>query len=87
MFLFAYKFLFFLIDLLKVQRDSFYHFLEKGLVEELNNQKPLFWTNNSLKIIIYGQYYQLLKLKETINTCLRKGKTYQTQLFIPVHIH
>lgn len=87
MYILIYKFLFFLIDLLKIQRDSFHKFLENGLIHEINSKNGLFWSNKSLKIILYGQYYQLIKPTLSIEECLLTGKTYKSEIFIPVHIN
>ncbi len=85
MFILIYKFLFFLIDLLKIQRESFFQFLDKGLGEEIDLQNGFFWSDQRIQITLYGQYYQLICPKLTIKDCLLKGKTYKSEIFVPVH--
>lgn len=87
MFVLTYKFLFLLLDLLRMQRQSFFRFLEYGLSEEINRQNGFFWSNNNTKITLYGQYYQLIRPKLTIKECILKGKTYKANIFVPVHLH
>ena len=85
MFILIYKFLFFLIDLLKIQRESFYQFLTVGIIEEMTSKKSIFWANQYIQIVLYGQYYQLLKPTVTIEDCLLQGTTYKSKLYLPVH--
>ena len=84
--MFFYKFLFFLMDLLKIQRESFYAFLQRGLVDELKKQKPVFGEESSWRIVLYFQHYKLIKPLHTISTCLLTGQSYTSQLFIPVQL-
>nr|YP_009306302.1 RNA polymerase b-subunit [Derbesia sp. WEST4838]AOP19206.1 RNA polymerase b-subunit [Derbesia sp. WEST4838] len=86
MFILIYKFLFFLVDLLRIQRESFFQFLEKDLGEEIDLQNGFFWSDKKIQITLYGQYYQLIRPKLTIKECLLKGKTYKSEIFVPVHI-
>ena len=85
MFILIYKFLFLLLDLLKIQRKSFFRFLSYGLAEEINRQNGFFWSSDNIKLNLYGQYYQLIRPKLTIEECILKGKTYKADIYVPVH--
>ena len=79
-----YNFLFFIFDLLRIQRASFAQFIRTGLAEEINNHQTIFWTSKAKKIILYGQYYQLIYPKLSIRESILSAKTYMTEIFIPV---
>ena len=79
-----YNFLFFIFDLLRIQRSSFAQFIRTGLAQEINNNQTVFWTSKSKKIILYGQYYRLLYPKLSIRDSILSAKTYMTEIFIPV---
>lgn len=79
-----YNFLFFIIDLLRLQRYSFAQFIRKGLAQEINNNQTIFWTSKAKKIVLYGQYYQLIYPKLSIRESILSAKTYMTEIFIPV---
>lgn len=78
-----YNFLFFIFDLLRIQRSSFAQFIRTGLAQEINNQ-TVFWKSKSKKIILYGQCYHLLYPKISIRESILSAKTYMTEIFIPV---
>nr|YP_009532744.1 RNA polymerase b-subunit [Pedobesia claviformis]AYC65320.1 RNA polymerase b-subunit [Pedobesia claviformis] len=79
-----YNFLFFIIDLLSIQRNSFIQFLEFGLITEIENTKSIFWVNESTRVIFYARAYKILKPNDTIQNCLLTGKTYMSEIYIPV---
>lgn len=79
-----YNFLFFIFDLLRIQRHSFTQFVRTGLAQEINNNHTIFWTSKAKKIILYGQYYRLIYPKLSIRESILCAKTYMTEIFIPV---
>ena len=84
MFFSFYKILFFLADLLKIQRKSFYTFLTKGLARQLREKSVFYSLTKKMKIVIFFQYYQLLEPSYNIHQALLQSKTFSCKLFIPV---
>nr|YP_009330342.1 beta subunit of RNA polymerase [Lambia antarctica]ANN39048.1 beta subunit of RNA polymerase [Lambia antarctica] len=84
MFFCFYKILFFLADLLKIQRKSFYTFLSKGLIEQLSEKKAFFSIKKDMKIILFSKYYQLIEPRDNIQQSIVHSKTFGCKLFIPV---
>nr|QHD45099.1 beta subunit of RNA polymerase [Codium fragile] len=85
MFILFYRFLFFFIDLLKIQRESFYSFLKTGLIQEISLNKPIFWNNHNLQIIFYSQYYKLVPILLNSQIAIYESKTFSCKLYLPVH--
>nr|YP_009472467.1 RNA polymerase b-subunit [Bryopsis sp. HV04063]ARO74131.1 RNA polymerase b-subunit [Bryopsis sp. HV04063] len=84
MFFCFYKILFFVADLLKIQRKSFYTFLSQGLIQQLNQKKVFFSIHQQIKIIVLSNYYQLVEPNYSINQAILQSKTFGCKLFIPV---
>nr|AYC64559.1 RNA polymerase b-subunit [Pseudoderbesia arbuscula] len=87
MFFYFYKILFFLADLLKIQRKSFYTFLTKGLARQLRERNVFLSPMKKMKIVIFFQYYQLLEPSYNIHRAILQSKTFSCKLFIPVPIY
>lgn len=84
MFFHFYKILFFLPDLLKIQRKSFYTFITKGLNQQLNEKRIFLLVSKQIKIAIFPEYYQLLQPKYNLHQSIFQSKTFSCKLFIPV---
>nr|YP_009472687.1 RNA polymerase b-subunit [Codium arenicola]ARO74390.1 RNA polymerase b-subunit [Codium arenicola] len=84
LFMIFYRFLFFFIDLLKIQRESFYLFLKKGLSTEISLKKPIFWSNTKFQIIFYSQYYKLIPILVNPQLAIYQSKTFSCKLYVPV---
>nr|YP_009130479.1 beta subunit of RNA polymerase [Bryopsis plumosa]CEO91009.1 beta subunit of RNA polymerase [Bryopsis plumosa] len=84
MFFCFYKILFFVADLLKIQRKSFYTFLSQGLIQQLEQKKVFFSTHQQVKIILLSKYYQLVEPNYGIYQAILQSKTFGCKLFIPV---
>jgi DNA-directed RNA polymerase beta subunit len=77
---------FFLSDFVAIQRNSFLHFLEKGLIEEFSKRNPITNSSNTLEIFFYPEYYQLAMPKYSIREAIIKGKSYSSRLYMPVQL-
>lgn len=84
MFFCFYKILFFVADLLKIQRKSFYTFLSQGLIQQLEQKKVFFSIHKQVKILFLAKYYQLVEPNYSINQAILQSKTFGCKLFIPV---
>ena len=84
MFFCFYKILFFVADLLKIQRKSFYTFLSQGLISQLEQKKVFFSLHQQMKIFVLSKYYQLVEPNYSINQSILQSKTFGCKLFIPV---
>jgi DNA-directed RNA polymerase beta subunit len=69
-----------------IQRNSFLHFLEKGLIEEFSKRNPITNMSNTLEIFFYPEYYQLAKPKYSTREAIIKGKSYSSRLYMPVQL-
>lgn len=79
-----YNILFFIPDLLNIQRNSFYNFLDRGFSMEFQENKSIFWINDHLKISLYTPYYQLIESRNTIQKSIFKNSTFASKLYIPI---
>lgn len=77
---------FFLSDFVAIQRNSFLHFLEKGLIEEFSKRNPITNSTNTLEVFFYPEYYQLTKPKYNTHQAIINGKSYASRLYIPVQL-
>ena len=84
MFFCFYKILFFIADLLKIQRKSFYTFLSKGIIQQLEQKKVFFSINKQIKIILFAKYYQLIEPNYNVHQAILQSKTFGCKLFLPV---
>lgn len=76
-------------DFVEIQRNSFYTFLEKGIIEEISRRNPITVTleNNSVvEIRFYPEHYTLQKPTYSVEQAIRLGKSYIANLYIPVQI-
>jgi len=73
-------------NLIDVQRQSFYSFLENGLKKAFN--EPLYFSNetHNLEIRFFPQWLQYQKPDFTQKQALILGKTYGSSVYIPVVI-
>ena len=76
MFFCFYKILFFVADLLKIQRKSFYTFLSQGLIQQLEQKKVFFSIHKQVKILFLEKYYQLVEPNYIINKKIIKFKIF-----------
>jgi DNA-directed RNA polymerase subunit beta len=77
---------FFLSDFVGIQRNSFLHFLEKGLIEEFSKRNPITNASKTLEVFFYPEYYQLREPKYNTRQAILKGKSYASRLYIPVQL-
>jgi DNA-directed RNA polymerase subunit beta len=77
---------FFLSDFVAIQRNSFLHFLEKGLIEEFSKRNPITNSSNTLEIFFYPEYYQLTMPKYNTREAIIKNKSYASRLYMPVQL-
>nr|AYC64241.1 RNA polymerase b-subunit [Pseudobryopsis hainanensis] len=80
-----YQILFFLFDFLKIQRQSFYRFLTKGLSDEFLKRNPVIEKAQGSAFVFLAQHYKLLEPSLSARRCLLTAKTYNSRLIIPVH--
>lgn len=79
-----YQALFFLFDFLKIQRQSFYCFITKGLSDEFLKRNPVVDRTRRFAFIFLAKHYKLLAPSMSARWCLLNSKTYSSRLIIPV---
>lgn len=77
---------FFFPDLVEVQRQSFFYFLEKGLSEEFLKRNPITSVKKDIEIFFYPEFFQLKKPKYDIEQAILKNRSYSSRLYIPVQL-
>nr|YP_009237949.1 RNA polymerase beta subunit [Pseudomuriella schumacherensis]AMO01375.1 RNA polymerase beta subunit [Pseudomuriella schumacherensis] len=77
---------FFIPDLMEIQRQSFFSFLEKGIIEEISKRNPITNVEKDIEIFFYPEYYQLSMPHYTINQAMFQQKSYVSKLYIPVQL-
>lgn len=73
-------------NFIEVQRQSFYNFLEKGLIQELSKKNPIKNSATGLTICFYSEYYRLTRPELTSKESILKAKSYSSEIYIPVQI-
>ena len=72
-------------DFLNLQRESFYSFLDKGLIDEFQKKNPILIKKKKIKIIFCPKFYQIKIPLNNIEFCISQSKTYGGKLYIPIH--
>nr|WDB00641.1 RNA polymerase beta subunit [Cavernulicola chilensis] len=70
-------------DLVEIQRDSYYWFLNEGLIEELKNFSPIVDYTNRVELHIISNEFKLKQPKYTIQESKKRDTSYASQLYIP----
>jgi DNA-directed RNA polymerase subunit beta len=76
----------FIPDFVEIQRQSFFDFLEKGILEEFIKRNPISNIKKEIEIFFYPEYYQLMLPKYTIEQAILKNRSYSSKLYIPVQL-
>nr|YP_009106417.1 beta subunit of RNA polymerase [Geminella minor]AIT95281.1 beta subunit of RNA polymerase [Geminella minor] len=79
-------FTFFLPDFITIQRNSFYFFLESGIIKEFSKRNPIINSNKTLELIFYPEYYKLNPPEWDTKEAILKSKTYACRLYIPAQL-
>ena len=72
-------------DFLDIQRSSFAHLLENGLIQEFQKKNPILNRKKKTKIIFFPKFYQLTTPKLNSDQAVLKSKTYASGFYIPIH--
>lgn len=73
-------------NFVEIQRQSFFHFLEKGIIEEFNIRNPITNAKKDLEIFFYPEYYRLSIPKYNPQEAIFKNKSYVSKLYVPVQL-
>jgi DNA-directed RNA polymerase subunit beta len=76
-------------DFVEIQRQSFYSFLQKGIIEEISRRNPItirLENGNIIEIRFYPEHYTLVKPTYSVEKAIRLGKSYVANLYLPVQI-
>lgn len=73
-------------DLVEIQRQGFFSFLEKGIIEEITKRNPITCYEKQIEIFFYPQYYRLTKPVYSIQQAIFYRKSYVSKLYIPVQM-
>lgn len=84
MFKFIKEVSFLIPNFLAVQRSSFTHFVEKGLIEEFEKKNPIINRKRKIKIIFFPKFFQLTTPKHNSYESIIHSKTYASALYIPI---
>lgn len=77
---------YFIPDFVEIQRQSFYHFLDKGIQEEFQKRNPITNTKKDIEIFFYPKYYKLSRPDYSIEKAIIKNKSFSSRLYIPVQL-
>ncbi len=72
----------YLPDLVEVQRASFKWFLEKGLIEELQNFSPISDYTGKLELHFIGEEYRLKRPRHDVEEAKRRDATFASQMYV-----
>lgn len=73
-------------DFVEIQRQSFFHVLEKGLIEEFSKRNPINNLKNDLSFCFYPEYYKLTPPEFTPREAILNSKSYTSKLYMPVQL-
>ena len=71
-------------DFVDIQRKSFFHLLEKGILEEFSKVNPIVSNISQLKLTFYPEKYLLILPDFSLSEAIVQGKTYSCKLYVPV---
>lgn len=77
---------FFLPDFMEIQRNSYFSFLEKGIIEEFHKRNPMTDSDKNIEIFFYPEHYKLTKPVYNLKQCVFLQKSYVSKLYVPVQI-
>ena len=77
---------YFLPDFVEIQRQSFWNFLEKGILYEFSLRNPITSHSRDIEIFFYPEYYQLTQPKYTIQQAIFQQKSWISKFYIPVQL-
>ena len=77
---------YFIPDFVEIQRKSFLHLLDKGLIQELYKRNPITNVKQNLELIFYPEYYKLNPPDWTPKEAILKSKTYACRLYVPIQL-
>ena len=72
--------------LMDIQQESFSKFINQGIIKELSKRTPISNPTSHLKLIFYPQFFRLSPPQCTIKEALRRGKSYNCKLYVPVQL-
>lgn len=76
----------FMPDLVQIQRDSYFRFLNHGLVEELNAFSPIIDYTGRLEFHILTKNIKFRHPKQSLTSAKKNEQSYSTQIYIPIKI-
>jgi len=77
---------FFLPDFMEIQRQSYFSFLEKGILEEFHKRNPMMDADKNIEIFFYPEHYKLTKPVYNLKQAVFLQKSYVSKLYVPVQI-
>lgn len=77
---------FFLPDFIELQRNSYFSFLKKGIVEELQKRNPIANSEKTIEICFYPDHYKLTKPTYRVKDAVFLNKSYVSKLYVPVQL-
>ena len=70
-------------DFVDIQRKSFFHLLEKGILQEFSKVNPIVSDISQLKLTFYPERYLLILPDFSLPDAIVEGKTYSCKLYMP----
>ena len=70
-------------DFVDIQRKSFFHLLERGVLEEFSKVNPIVSDISQLKLTFYPQKFLLILPDFSVSEAILQGKTYSCKLYMP----
>nr|AMN09099.1 RNA polymerase beta subunit [Rotundella rotunda] len=77
---------YFVPDFIEIQRQSFFHFLESGIIEEICKRNPITNIKKDVEIFFYPEFYRLTTPVYNIEEAVFCDKSYVSKLYIPVQL-
>jgi len=71
-------------DLLEIQRQGFFQFLEKGIIEEMKKKNPITNAEKQIEIFFYPEYYRFTKPFYSVQQAIFYKKSYVSKFYVPV---
>jgi DNA-directed RNA polymerase subunit beta len=75
-----------LSDFVEIQRKSFFHLLEKGLIEEFSKRNPINNVKKDLCFCFYPEFYKLTPPEYSPREAIFNSKSYTSKLYMPVQL-
>ncbi len=84
--LYPHRNLFLIGDFVRMQRQSFCNFLERGLTKEFSKIRTIRNLETGMEVLFYPEQYLLTQPKHSPKEAILNAKTYESKIYVPAQL-